>query len=226
MAIALSKYPDVHFDLYEAASAFEEIGAGVGVFGRSIYALSDMGLIDHLEKICTPFTTTGKTLHGLISLSADSLSDNTWHYRKADVPEGRDYAKRIFPTGFKGAGNYQRHELLDLLVSFLPERVQKECVHFRKRLVRYEQDSNGVTMHFTDGTIANCDVLIGADGIKSPTRYCLYAEKAALHTDEAEKSRLLKYAVPRWTGMGDLKTSPSCHTTDPLCSRLSCRRFL
>ncbi len=62
-------------------------------------------------------------------------------------------------------------------------------------------------MHFTDGTIANCDVLIGADGIKSPTRYCLYAEKAALHTDEAEKSRLLKYAVPRWSGMGDLDKS-------------------
>ncbi len=63
-----AKYPDVHFDIYEAASAFEEIGAGVGVFGRSIHALSDMVLIDHLEKICTPFTTTSKTLHELISL--------------------------------------------------------------------------------------------------------------------------------------------------------------
>ncbi len=59
LAIALSNYPDVHFDLYEAAGAFEEIGAGVGIFGRSVYALTDMGLIEHLEKICTTSTSLG-----------------------------------------------------------------------------------------------------------------------------------------------------------------------
>ena len=118
-------------------------------------------------------------------------------------PEGYDFAKRYYVINPQGSGNYRRHELLSLLVSLLPEQVQKNHVHFRKRLVRYEQDTSGATLYFADGNTASCDVLIGADGIKSPTRYCLYAEKAGLERDKAVKSRFLRYAVPRWSGMGE-----------------------
>ncbi len=59
LALALSKYPDIRFDLYEAAGAFEEIGAGVGIFARSLYALEDLGLIDALETINTPSSLSG-----------------------------------------------------------------------------------------------------------------------------------------------------------------------
>lgn len=92
----------------------------------------------------------------------------------------------------------------------LPDKFHRERVHFRKRLTRYEQLPNGITLHFADGSVANCDVLIGADGIKSPTRYCLYAEKAELEKDEADKSALLRYAVPRWSGMGR-HLKPHCY---------------
>lgn len=117
-------------------------------------------------------------------------------------PEGHRFAQRFYPTDLPGSGNYHRAEFLSLLVSLLPERVQKESVHFGKRIIRYEQQPNGpVTMYFADGTSAVCDVLIGADGIKSPTRYRLFADRAALESDEVEKARLMKYAVPRWSGM-------------------------
>lgn len=33
-AVALSKYPDIQVDVYEAATKFGEIGAGVAVFPR------------------------------------------------------------------------------------------------------------------------------------------------------------------------------------------------
>ncbi|KAJ7583780.1 FAD/NAD-P-binding domain-containing protein [Mycena floridula] len=186
LAVALSKYPDIQFNLYEAAAAFEEIGAGVGIFARSVYALEDMGIAEALDEINTP----------------SSLSANAWDYRKADVhPTGKDFARRFYATDRKASGNYHRAQFLSLLVSLLPKRVQEECIHFKKRLARYEQGVAGVTLYFTDGTTSTGDVLIGADGIKSPTRYGIFAERAAPETDELEKSRLLKAAIPRWSGM-------------------------
>lgn len=35
LAVALSRYPDIVIDVYEAAQSFHEIGAGVGVFPRA-----------------------------------------------------------------------------------------------------------------------------------------------------------------------------------------------
>ncbi|MFD5831313.1 FAD-dependent oxidoreductase [Lentzea sp. NPDC060358] len=42
-------------------------------------------------------------------------------------------------------------------------------VRFGKRFERYEQ-GDGITLHFEDGTTAGCDVLVGADGIRSRVR--------------------------------------------------------
>jgi len=35
LAVALSRYPDITVDVYEAAHSFREIGAGVGIWPRS-----------------------------------------------------------------------------------------------------------------------------------------------------------------------------------------------
>ncbi|NGY65404.1 FAD-dependent monooxygenase [Lentzea sp. NEAU-D13] len=43
-------------------------------------------------------------------------------------------------------------------------------VQFGKRFERYEHNGDGITLHFEDGTTAECDVLVGADGIRSRVR--------------------------------------------------------
>jgi 2-polyprenyl-6-methoxyphenol hydroxylase-like FAD-dependent oxidoreductase len=45
-----------------------------------------------------------------------------------------------------------------------------ESVHFGRPVVGYEELANGVRLRLADGTTATGDVLVGADGIRSPIR--------------------------------------------------------
>jgi 2-polyprenyl-6-methoxyphenol hydroxylase-like FAD-dependent oxidoreductase len=51
-------------------------------------------------------------------------------------------------------------------------------IHFNKRFVRYEEANGRVTAHFADGSTAESDVLVAADGVNSPVRqqYLPHAE--------------------------------------------------
>lgn len=51
-------------------------------------------------------------------------------------------------------------------------------------------------LHFADGTTTICDVLVGADGIKSSIRAQIFREAA----DSAQDPSLLRYISPIWTG--------------------------
>ena len=84
-----------------------------------------------------------------------------------------------------------------------PELAPFLHAHFSKRLLSYEQDSDGVTLHFADGSTARADILIGADGVGSPTRRTMYSNLSdRLRTsDPAKAEELLKVSQPSWTGV-------------------------
>jgi 2-polyprenyl-6-methoxyphenol hydroxylase-like FAD-dependent oxidoreductase len=48
--------------------------------------------------------------------------------------------------------------------------------HFSKSLSQYEERRDGVVAHFTDGSAAEADLLIGADGLRSTVRQQLYPD--------------------------------------------------
>jgi salicylate hydroxylase len=78
-------------------------------------------------------------------------------------------------------------------------------MHFAKRLHSYtEQGSGRITMYFMDNSTAVCDILIGADGIKSAVRRSLLIEKskqAAKAGRLAEAEEFLHRINPIWTGV-------------------------
>jgi salicylate hydroxylase len=51
LALALTPYPDITVDIYEAATKFEEIGAGLAIWGRGVAALKKLGLEETLRSI-------------------------------------------------------------------------------------------------------------------------------------------------------------------------------
>jgi len=59
-------------------------------------------------------------------------------------------------------------------------------------------------LHFVDGSTAVCDILIGADGIKSVVRRCFLmerSEQAARAGRLADAEELLHGINPTWTGI-------------------------
>lgn len=56
--------------------------------------------------------------------------------------------------------------------------------HTSKRLLYYNEFSSkgslGITLNFADNTKATCDILIGADGVKSVVRNCMYESPALI----------------------------------------------
>ena len=50
-AVALTRYPDIQVDIYEAAREFTEVGAGVGVWPRAWKVVEDLGLDQELGKV-------------------------------------------------------------------------------------------------------------------------------------------------------------------------------
>jgi salicylate hydroxylase len=76
--------------------------------------------------------------------------------------------------------------------------------HCGKRLQAYNQQPNQpIQLLFEDGSTATCDVLIGADGLKSAVRKVLMTEKAQIAQMEGRRAEAADYLAsiePRWSG--------------------------
>jgi salicylate hydroxylase len=159
-------HQNVSVTLYEAASAFAEIGAGVS-FGPN--ALQAMALLDPeiqsgYEKIETRNGWPSKRQHW-------------FDFRVGDkkVPGGvvGETIAEVLASGV-GKSSVHRAHFLDCLVQMIPDGVAL----FGKRLENLESiKGEKMKMKFADGTTAEADAVIGCDGIKSRSRQILLGEK-------------------------------------------------
>ena len=77
--------------------------------------------------------------------------------------------KRQYGGGFIGL---LRPELYERMLAAIPDGV----IRFGVQVDRIEQDDRAVTLHFADGSTAEHDVLVGADGIDSLVRRTLWGD--------------------------------------------------
>jgi 2-polyprenyl-6-methoxyphenol hydroxylase-like FAD-dependent oxidoreductase len=77
--------------------------------------------------------------------------------------------RKAFGGGFIGL---LRPELYERMLAAIPAGV----IRFDSQVQRIEQDDRAVTLHFADGSTAEHDVLVGADGIDSLVRRTLWGD--------------------------------------------------
>lgn len=133
---------------------------------------------------------------------ADDCETVQWRWAK-NRPAGVDSK---FDESVLVHSTVHRAQLLDIMVQKIPQRIAQ----FGKRLVKFEVSSlerDATTLYFTDGTTATCDVLVGADGVKSAVRAQLYAEEEGFDASPSEYLRPLSqssanlvHSSPVYTG--------------------------
>ncbi|KAJ6594118.1 FAD/NAD-P-binding domain-containing protein [Mycena capillaripes] len=176
LAVALSQHAHIQVDVYEGAGRFKEIGAGVMIWERTWKILQILGLAPDFAKV----TDTPPSPDVAIG----------FEYRRSDRADGFKWNFVALPYG---CIRFHRAHFLDAFVDQLPEGI----AHFGKRLVSYDRRANGeIGLAFADGTNAECDLLVGCDGIKSVVRAQMLRTKAA----EDAQPGLLGLIEPKWTG--------------------------
>ncbi|KZV87798.1 FAD/NAD(P)-binding domain-containing protein [Exidia glandulosa HHB12029] len=182
----VAKKLEIH--VYEAAASFGEVGAGVTIWGRSFQVLRALGL---------------EAKFAAIDMNKGREDEKFgFKYRRSDQgPNGHEYGIRPFPNGHA----YHRAQFLSVLSDHV-EQSPRIIVSFNKRLESVDtQNSLGndpYTLRFKDGTTSTCDVLIGADGIRSPVRIAML-DVAVQETGDAT----LKAAGPAvWCGTSIYRT--------------------
>ncbi|PYI09743.1 salicylate hydroxylase [Aspergillus sclerotiicarbonarius CBS 121057] len=158
----------VPVQIFEAASAFTEIGLGLSIGPAAHRA---MPLIDpQIPDIYDSLVTT----------HADSPGYE--HYKQTwfevvwagGEHEGQTLMNlKALPSG---QTTLRRADFLAALVALVPPHI----VHFGKRLTQLTETSDGVGLQFADGTTAMADVVVGCDGIKSKVKESMLPDESRL----------------------------------------------
>ena len=149
-AVALQRL-GIHATVYERAPQLKEAGAGMMLWPNATRALKALGLLEEVA------ARSGPTTHFLVRSSCGRILMNI-ALGKFDVP----------------ALCTRRSDLLAALLSALPP----ERIHLGRELTQLEQSASAVRIQFADGSVAEHDAVVGADGIRSRVRAQLFGVTA------------------------------------------------
>jgi salicylate hydroxylase/6-hydroxynicotinate 3-monooxygenase len=139
----------VRVDVFEQATRFARVGAGIQMLPNSMKVLQGIGVDQKLRSF---------------AFAPKSHLNRVWD-------SGEDMIELPMPESRYGAPYLCMHrgDLHEALLS----AVDPATIHLNKRLVGLEQTSGGVTLSFEDGSSHQADAVIGADGLHSLVRELL-----------------------------------------------------
>jgi salicylate hydroxylase/6-hydroxynicotinate 3-monooxygenase len=143
--------------VYEQASRFARIGAGIQMMPNSMKVLRGIGVEDRLR-------TTAFAPYSHLNRAGDSGE----LMRELPMPES------LFGAPYLCMHRGDLHEAL-------AAAVPPEVVQLSKKLAGLDQDGGGVKLRFADGSSARADAVIGADGVHSLVRDILFGPDKPIH---------------------------------------------
>lgn len=135
--------------VYEQARSFERIGAGIHVSANVMKVLRHLDAEDRLSRI---------------GMHPDTFTSRDWSSGEIlfELALGRT-GERSYGAGYI---TVHRHDLHAAIL----EKVQPATIEFGRRLIGVRCDDARVHLRFADGTEAEADVVVGADGVNSVLR--------------------------------------------------------
>jgi 2-polyprenyl-6-methoxyphenol hydroxylase-like FAD-dependent oxidoreductase len=172
----------VEVSVYEAAGELKEIGAGVALHANAMRVLRFIGVEPAVRKIA------GQTDY---SVTKDGITGR--------VISQTSRAKHLELQGIEPA-TVHRADLLDVLAAALPGGIAV----LAKRCVSVESGESSAVARFADGTAAEADVIIGADGIHSVVRTALFGPDAPRFTGKICYRSVIPTAKVRASALSDV----------------------
>jgi len=142
--------------VYETAPELGEVGAGLTISPNSTHGLEYVGLADELLK------------------RADIPKNQAIiHYQTGEILVQSE--RGDIPRQKYGANYYQIHraDLHDMLSS-AARKNDPDCIFLDHTFESYRQTDEGIEANFANGNTITCDVLIGADGVRSVVRGAMF----------------------------------------------------
>lgn len=139
--------------VFEQASEFKAIGAGLSIWPNAIKALYKLGLRSDLGKM-----GVSEFAGGFFTEKGETLAEISY----ADILTR--YGAPVIAV--------HRADLLDALLG----KLEPGTMRLGAKLVNFSQDTKGVTAVFSNGEEIQADLLIGADGIHSKVREQLFGK--------------------------------------------------
>lgn len=147
--------------VYEQATALGWVGQAINLAPNAVRALDGLGLGEAIRR---------NAWQPSVRLSRDGLTGEvTSRVEMAESARARYGAPML---------TMHRAELIDVLAAALPPGVLRTG----HRLAGWAGTGDGVRLDFADGTVAPCDVLVGADGIHSGVRQHLFGADNPAYT--------------------------------------------
>ncbi len=156
-----------HVEIYEQAPQLGEVGAGIQVSANAMHVLRHLGLEDAVTRAGVQPGAYVFRLHDTGEvIQRFSLSEE--HERMHGAP----YTQ------------LHRADLHDILAA-RARQSDPNVVRLNHKVTGFTESADGVALHFADGTSARGDLLIGADGLKSPVRAQMIGAAPATYTGDA-----------------------------------------
>ncbi len=144
-AVALEK-KGVDYSIYESADTIKLAGTGIILANNAMQVFQKLGLKEELEKLGNPISSLNITEASLKPISKMDLTHFEKKYRVKNIAIHRGVLQQL-----------------------LLKHIDKKKLHLGKRLTEISPNAP-YDLSFEDGTVANADVVIGADGIHSVVR--------------------------------------------------------
>jgi 6-hydroxynicotinate 3-monooxygenase len=160
-AAALLQRAGFQVRLYEQAPAFSRLGAGIHVGPNVMKIMRRIGIEDALNDM---------GCHPDYWYSRDGLTGEVI----AQIPLG-DHALRHYGASYLTVHRGDFHKLLT-------DAVAPGTLLFNKKLESVTDQGEAVQLHFTDGTVDEAEIVIGADGVNSRLREILLGAEPPRYT--------------------------------------------